>query len=83
MIQMMGGYGFGGMGYGGAGFLWPMIQIVILVVGIYLVVQYIKKPKEDHNSSGNAIKILDSRYAQGELADEEYERMKRTLTTKK
>lgn len=80
---MMGGYGYGGMGYGGLGFLWPLLQLGIVILVVFLAIQFFKKTNGDHNSSESAIEILNTRYAQGEISDEEYERRKRMLKSKK
>ena len=73
----MGGFGGGAMFFGG------LIVLALLVIGVVLIVRLLK-PKHfgaDHsyqnmgNSPQNldsAMRILNERYAQGEISDEEY-----------
>lgn len=68
--------GYGMMGYGWGWIM--MIGIVILVVlGIFALIRYLKQP--DRTVSRSALDILNERYAKGEINDEEYQKMKAQL----
>jgi len=77
---MMYGLGFGsGMGWGGGGGIVLTLIIVGLIVG---VIFFVKRRTGDSWDNGlsdieqNAIDILKTRYASGELTKEEYLKMK-------
>lgn len=77
---MMDGYGMGG-GYGFGGgfmFLW---WIVIIAAVVALVVWLSNSGRmSTSRREKSALDILNERYAQGEIDDEEYQRRKRELT---
>lgn len=64
-------------------FFLPMLYTVVVFVGIYNIFQLKKKSNGDDLSISNAISLLDSRYIQGVLSDEEYEKMKDILNSSK
>lgn len=69
----MNGYGMSGWGFGmGLGWLIPLLLIVVLVY-------YIKSDKKDGLT---AKEILDKRYANGEIDDQEYKRKRELLEDK-
>ena len=90
MMAMMGGYGWGGMmghgmmGWGGMGFgwmmLWPMIFFVIIIIGIYFVVTWLKGEAKAPHAPDSTLEILKERYAKGEITGEEFRKMKRDLS---
>lgn len=71
----VGGYGFGGYGFGG-----PHIIMMIGVILILLaIVYFVYKSSQNRNSnvayekiSPKAIEILNERFANGEINEEEY-----------
>ncbi|MBC2581708.1 SHOCT domain-containing protein [Clostridium sp. DJ247] len=73
------GYGFYNYGLGTWGFLMMGIRmllfVVLIVLGIKLIKNYI-------SSSNNAIKILDEKFAKGEISEEEYIKRKNFITEK-
>jgi putative membrane protein len=86
---MMGGWGYPGgiswasptgLGWGFmfAGMLVPIIFIVLLVVGAYLLLS----PKPGTTGDATALEILNERYAKGEISKEQYLEMKQHLTGK-
>lgn len=79
---MMGGWGYPyGMGWGFmfAGMLIPLLFIILVVVGAYLLVS----PRTGSTvESEKAISILNERYAKGEISNEQYLEMKENLTKK-
>ena len=77
------GYGWGyptGMrwGFTFVSMLIPLAIIGLLIVGAYLLL----KPRVDPGGSENALRILDERYAKGEITSEQYSEMKQTLSKK-
>jgi len=80
---MMGGWsypaGIGrGWGFMFAGMLIPLVFIVLLIVGAY----YLLTPRGETAGSEAALRILDERYARGEITKDQYLEMKQHLTKK-
>jgi len=79
--QGLGGWGghmmHYGFGYGGM-FMW-IIFLVVIGVLIYFIVQAQKTKGRTPTQSESHLDILKKRYAKGEIAKEEYERMKNDL----
>ncbi|MBE8539043.1 SHOCT domain-containing protein [Geoglobus acetivorans] len=79
---MMGGYGFDGMGYGyGLGFIWQIIWLVVIIAVIYLVINALSQNRGGSSSGeeSRALRILDERFARGEISAEEYRKLKEEL----
>jgi putative membrane protein len=77
------GYGWGyptGMRWGFmvGGMLIPLVFIGLLIVGAYLLL----KPRVESAGSESALRILDERYAKGEITSQQYSEMKRNLSKK-
>jgi len=77
------GYGWGyptGMrlGFMLVGILIPLAFIGLLIVGAYPLL----KPRVESAGSENALRILDERYAKGEITSEQYSEMKKNLSDK-
>lgn len=66
-----------GFGYGGM-FMWIIFLIVVGVL-IYFIVQAQKAKGRTPTQAESHLDILKRRYAKGEIAREEYERMKKDL----
>jgi putative membrane protein len=66
------GYGFGGM------FMWILFVIVIGVVA-YFIIQGARARTSGTTPQETPLDILKKRYAKGEIAKEEYEKMKKDL----
>jgi len=66
-----------GTGYGGMS-MWIIVLIVIGVLA-YFVVQSQKKKNQTPTQNESHLDILKRRYAKGEIAKEEYEKMKKDL----
>ena len=66
-----------GFGYGGM-FMWIIFLIVIGLL-IYFIVQAQKTKGQTPSQNESPLDILKRRYAKGEIAREEYERMKKDL----
>ncbi|MGE5632392.1 MAG: SHOCT domain-containing protein [Caulobacteraceae bacterium] len=70
------GYGYGMMG----GF--TLISLILIGLLIFAVVRSASNTGKNnirYRASSNALDILNQRYANGEISDEEYARMKKTL----
>jgi putative membrane protein len=75
MFCGFGGSGFGGYGYGfGAGMLIMMAFRILIFIGlIVLVVKVVKNYTTNYAiNSNSALKILDEKFASGEISEEEY-----------
>jgi putative membrane protein len=66
-----------GFGYGGM-FMWIIFLIVIGLL-IYFIVQNQKTKGQTPTQNESPLDILKGRYAKGEIARDEYERMKKDL----
>ncbi|HEX2926123.1 MAG TPA: SHOCT domain-containing protein [Ruminiclostridium sp.] len=82
-----GRYGYGMMGVG-IGWLMMLGFTLLVVLGIVALFRYIRHTNVSHSQGsnannsnftqggGNALNILNERYAKGELSSEDYNRMK-------
>jgi putative membrane protein len=69
------GYGGHMMGYGyGGGFMWLILLLVFVAVGIYFLLQFKKSKGFDSSTIETPLDILKKRYANGEIDKEEFER---------
>ncbi|MHB0912099.1 MAG: SHOCT domain-containing protein [Armatimonadota bacterium] len=76
---MCGPYGWGAGPLGWIGMLIGLIVWLLILGGlVYLVVWLIRRFAAPHES---ALDVLSKRYARGEIDREEYERMKRELSS--
>ena len=64
-----------GMGLGGG--LWMVLGVVLLVVIVWAVVAAL--PGRDRRPVDDAAQILKTRFARGEISNEEYEQARRLL----
>jgi len=77
------GYGSGyptGMRWGFmfASMLIPLALVSLLIIGAY----FLLTSRGETTGSENALRILDERYARGEITSEQYSQMKQNLTKK-
>lgn len=76
--------GMGGMGGGMGGFIWwPLVWSVVLL-SVLLIVGYGiyihgRTPANEQTHTDTALSTLRSRYARGELSEEEFEERRRRL----
>ncbi|WIV11572.1 SHOCT domain-containing protein [Proteiniborus sp. MB09-C3] len=73
-----------GMGFsGGAGLPWILgmgvFRVLIAALVIYLVYKLIKGFTNIPGNSDKAMEILNERYVNGEISDEEYEKIKKRI----
>ncbi|OHE23931.1 MAG: hypothetical protein A2Z43_04490 [Syntrophobacterales bacterium RBG_19FT_COMBO_59_10] len=69
---------FGYFGYGGM-FMWMVFIVILVVAVIYLFVREARTKADYRPSSETPLDILKKRYAKGEIAKDEFERMKKDL----
>ncbi|OAA90595.1 SHOCT domain-containing protein [Clostridium ljungdahlii] len=74
--------GFGGSGFGFSPWMSMMMAIRILVF-IVLIVLGVKFIKSYTPNSNGALKILDEKFANGEISEEEYTKRRTIITQKK
>lgn len=82
----MGRWGGMTMGFDFVGIL-ILILLAIVVVGVIIILVKLVnnqngKSTTDHNPQQEAFEIISERYAKGEISEDEYIRMKRTLEEK-
>lgn len=67
-------------GYYGGGFMWLWFLLIVLVVILILVPVLKKNDSTQSNlSKESALDILEKRFARGEISEDEYKNMKKTL----
>ncbi|HEY4662967.1 MAG TPA: SHOCT domain-containing protein [Candidatus Humimicrobiaceae bacterium] len=77
-------WGWPMMGFGGFGMIFGFIFFVAIVIGvIFLIVWLIRRSGYGtaDKTSAHSLEILKERYAKGELSKEQYENMKKELTS--
>ncbi|MBJ2357612.1 SHOCT domain-containing protein [Sphaerochaeta sp. S2] len=78
----VGRFGHHGFGYGmySGGGMWIMGLFVLAVIAaLTLSIIAIVRTSKKRNATGDALRIVDERYAKGELTKEEYDVMKKDL----
>lgn len=78
------GGGWGNMmhyGYGGGMFMGMLIFLILIVGIVYFVVMGTRSKGAPGASDEKPLDILKKRYAKGEITTDEYERMKKDLTS--
>lgn len=82
MLCRFGGSGFAGAGFGFNPWMFVMmgIRMLIFIGLIVLVVRFIKNYTINSNS---ALKILDAKFANGEISEEEYIKRRNVITQKR
>ena len=74
--------GFGGSGFGFSPWM-PVMMIIRILVFAGLIVLGIKLVKNYTVNSSSAIKILDEKFAKGEISEEEYIKRRTVVMQKK
>lgn len=70
-----------GMGHGmfGGGFLGWAITLLIIVLVVLLLGRFFRPDKKISTDTRDSMKILDDRFARGELSEQEYLKMREVL----
>lgn len=78
--------GFGGAGFGPGGFFNPGFMFLAmglrLIIFVGIIVLAVKLFKKHSNNSGDTMRILNEKFALGEISEEEYLRRKTILKQK-
>jgi len=53
---------------------------VLIALGVFFLAKWLLQQREDRQAGDSPLEILDKRYAKGEISEQEYERLKKTLT---
>lgn len=70
------GLGLSGMGFMGGGFLlYGILFLVLILAAVYLF----SNANRNHHNQPEAIRILDSEYAKGNISDADYKKRKENL----
>lgn len=69
-----------GSGFMWVGFLFMLLFWALIILGIVALVTWVGKQARPHPPMETPVDILNKRYARGEVSQEEYERVKKTLT---
>ena len=84
---MMGGWGTG-LGMMGLGFMWPFMFlvplafVVLIALGLWYLLSGLQKARVFSSYvESDANRILNERYARGEITSEQYTKMKKDLET--
>ena len=73
----MGHYGYG-MGYGGM--LFGLLFWILIIVLAYLLIKWLVDQKKTHREEQmSALEIAKTRYAKGEITEEEFEEIKKRI----
>lgn len=73
----LGGFGFGNMAFGG---VWMLLFWGLIILGIVWLVRFLASSNKASDPNTTPLSILKERYAKGEIKQEEFEKMKKTLT---
>ena len=71
------GYGYGMMG--GFGMIIPLLLIGLIIYAAIRLSQSNHQKYDNYRGGNNALEILNQRYANGEISEEEYARKKKML----
>ncbi len=74
-------WGFNHMGHGmfGTGFLGCVIILLIIVLVVFLLGRVFRPDKNIGTDTKDSLKILDDRFARGEISQQEYLKMRDVL----
>ncbi len=70
-----------GLGHGmfGAGFLGWAITLLIIVLVVLVLGRFFRSDKKPSADTRDSLKILDDRFARGEISEQEYLKMREVL----
>jgi len=73
--------GYGGFGWGIFGIIFMFLFWALLITALVYLIKYISSDKQK-SQEDEAMKILNERYARGEVSKEEFEKMKKDIRLK-
>jgi len=80
---MMDGMGMGNFGFGMGAFGWIFMLLILglIIFGVFALIKWVfmRSGNTGATSKNNALKILEERYARGEIDQEEFEQKKRDI----
>lgn len=85
MMRYYGGYGYPMMGFNPGGIIMGILCILLIIVAVFVIVRLVRHQHfySEHKTGAapenSALKILNERYAKGEISDEEYKAKKANL----
>jgi len=82
MLCRFGGPGFSGAGFGFSPWMFVMMGIKMLIF-IGIIVLGVRLIKNYTRNSNSALKILDEKFAIGEISEEEYIKRRTVMTQKR
>ena len=68
-----------GMGYDPFNWLFMLLIMALVVLGAILVVRYSSRTTHGHEGGSNAMEVLKTRYAKGEIDKQEFEEKRKAL----
>ncbi len=77
--MMDGYYGHGGSGYDVVGFLFMLLMMALVVVGIVVVARHLSHGPTNHHED-EALTMLKKRFANGEIDKKEFEEKRKVLS---
>jgi len=75
----MGGLGGGMSGFGWGHLIWSLILLSVVLILGYTAYVHGRTPATERSDTDTALSTLRSRYARGELSEEEFEERRRRL----
>ena len=77
-----GHYWWSDMWWGGGMWIYPLIIVTILLVGVYLIVlRGNRRSPQSSERTETALDMLKKRYARGDISKEEFEQIKKDLVS--
>ena len=70
----------GGAGYDVWGFIFMLIVMALVVVGVIVVVRYLGRDVSSQKETETALELLKKRYAKGDIDKEEFEEKRKALS---
>ncbi len=77
---MMYDWGYGNNSYDVWGFIFMLLMMVVVVLGVILAIRYLGREWHRGSQSETALDILKQRYAKGEIDKKEFEEKRKDLS---